>query len=714
MELADLNSLYHRTVQKEYDWLVEDLSNLLFAADADFFAGSRDTFHAATTKLHSRLTDVPEISNLLDLFLLTRYLLAGNRAPGWVASWLNDHVDWNRHLPGIEKGQMQESRFRAVPVVAVCGEACVRYFVTGLVKGGPDGDICPAWAAALLDQESRDAIRSAVKAALQIAAIPPGGSLYCYPLTVANQRCQFTGSSLGLALAIGFLAVLTDRPIASRLLATGDISDRGEVQPVGSLDIKLKCARVKGFSAFMQPDQERGTPPPPDMEVIPVAKISDAWLIGSLHTPGRGHELLTLLRMLEDPQVFVNNMDHVDDKWIRWAEKLGRLKKVTDAVTESMEFSQRFVDKLDLVLKSWNLQAASTLSALISADRFQRMKAAAPLAAFRLCTLNIALNNHRGNVAGADKWAAVGRKLFPSALKADINACADYLNNRYVSRHNCYTFRSEFPGELADLLACLERRYAVQCDGGCLAEPVLGELYGTIAQNFAFYGPGFLTDFDEYINRSVKAFGDGQVSEYKHQILREFCYQVYAYLDAGLMDRAETALLTYLEVEDWSQLRSKMVGKHFGPFQHAALARFLADSRLGAEKNAYLQWALEHKSSLSGANHPWQLWSHNIARMAQDLGDHESATTMYLLSVKYCLSDQNGPTVKVMTLLPLSGLKTLNALDKADFEHKEKDTLKAVRELDSNYFKLLSENNFDDVLDTVREQPRVLFPFTYR
>ena len=94
-------------------------------------------------------------------------------------------------------------------------------------------------------------------------------------------------------------------------------------------------------------------------------------------------------------------------------------------------------------------------------------------------------------------------------------------------------------------------------------------------RNFAFCGADYLAACEEYINRSVKAFGDGIVPEYKDQILREYCYQVYAYLDAGFIDRAETKLRAYLEVEDWSQIWSELDGKNFNPFQHSS---FMSDA----------------------------------------------------------------------------------------------------------------------------------------
>jgi tetratricopeptide (TPR) repeat protein len=715
MDAADLNSLCLRAGQKDnYTWLIHDLSNPHPPGDPAFYSGSEESFRQGIEKLNSRLVEMPEVKHLLDLFLLTRYLLDPGEVPRWAVSWLNDHIDFERHFPEVDGLQAFGEKFCATPVVSVIDKACVHYFITGLVAGTNDGSLWPAWVDPLLDDSAKQAIRSASYAARSYKPLEPGTSLYCFPLTIPNKKCQFAGSSLGLAMAIGFLAVLSGRRISGRLLATGSINSNGDVAGVGNLDRKLICARRKGFSVFLRPDQDYPGSPPPDVEVLPVSDLSEAWLMASLHAPGRGHELLTLLSMLRDPRVFVNNLDHVDHRWIRRTANLDKWQKIANAVKDSPELFTDFVEKLNRLLKSWNLDAAATLCKLITPEMFGYLSDKSPLSAFRFCTLNITLYNHRGNVADAEKWASKGHDLLKPALAADINACADFLNNRYVTLHNCYKFEPEFPQELKSLLNCLEKRYAVQCGGGCFSDPVMGELYGTIAQNFAFCGADYLPKCENFIHRAVSAFGDGRVTEYKNQILREYCYLVYAYLDADHIDRAETTLRAYLEVADWSQIWSQVDDKSFGPFQHAVLARFLADSEFSDKKKTYFRWALKHTNILPCSNHPWQLWSYNVGRMAHDMEDFDSAVMLYSQSFADCMSNENGSTVKVMALLPCAGLKQLNALDRVNFKDKEKGIRKAARELDPDHFILLSENDIDFILDTVWEQPQRLFPFTYR
>ena len=714
MDAAELKTLCHLASRKEYDWLRENLSDPYFPASPAFYSDSRESFVAAIDDLHVKLTGDSETANLLDLFLLTRYLLTRKDAPEWAISWLKKHIEIDRHFPGIRDLNEIAKNICAVPVVSVIGEACVQYFIAGLTKKRDNSNLWPDWVEPLLDDEAKNSIRSAAKAATSYKTPEPGISLFCYPLTVANNKCQYAGSSLGLALAIGFLSVLSGRSVSTRLLATGGINSEGDVSKVGSLDHKLSCARRKGFSVFLRPDQDFPAAPPRDLEVIPVTDLSEAWLVTSLHAPGRGQELLTLLSMLRNPRALVNNLDHIDHRWIHRISRLEKGRKIVKSVVESPDLVKDFVDQLSRVLNGWNLEASAVLSGLISKEMFQRMKATSPLAAFKFCTRSLALNNHQGNVVEADHWAVEGEALFPKALVADINACADFLNNRFVSRHNRYTFEPELPRKVADLLTCLEKRYAVQCNSGCVSDPVLGELCGTIAQNLAFCGPDHITAFDDFIRQAVKGFGSNQVAEYRYQILREYCYQVYAYLDAGLFEKAESKLLEYLETKDWQHLLSNLDTKHLGPFQHAALARFLAESSYTDKIEVYLKWAVRYAGKLPDADHPWQLWSYNIGRMARKMADHNSAKKMYLKSFDLCMTDESHPTILVMALLPLAGLKQINALDEINTQENENRIKVAARKLDADHFKTLFEHDFETMLEAVWIQPQNLFPFTYR
>jgi hypothetical protein len=715
MDAADLNTLCHLAGRKEYDWLRDNLSDPYFPANPTFYSDSREGFVNTLDDLHAKLADVPETGQLLDLFLLSRYLLAQDDVPNWAISWLKAHIEISHHFPGVRNLNEIGKNICAAPVVSVIGEACIQYFITCLIKKQDDSNLWPDWVDPLLDDEAKNSIRSAAKAATSYKTPRAGTSLFCYPLTVANNKCQYAGSSLGLPLAIGFLSVLSGRSVSTRLLATGGINSEGDISKVGSLDHKLSCACLKGFSVFLQPDQDFPvTPPPRDLEVIPVTDLSEAWLVASLHAPGRGQELLTLLAMLRNPRALVNNMDHIDHRWIHRISRLEKGQKIVKSVVKSPDLIKDFVDQLSRVLNSWNLEATAVLSGLISKEMFQRMKTTSPLAAFKFCTRSLVLNNHQGNVVEADHWAVEGESLFPKALVADINACADFLNNRFVSRHNRYTFEPELPRKVANLLTCLEKRYAVQCNSGCFSDPVLGELCGTIAQNLAFCGPGHITAFNDFIRQAVNAFGSNQVAEYKYQILREYCYQVYAYLDAGLFEKAESKLLEYLETKDWQDLLSNLDTKDLGSFQHAALARFLAESSYTDKIEVYLKWAVRYAGKLPDADHPWQLWSYNIGRMARNMADHNSAKKMYLKSFDLCMTDESHPTILVMALLPLAGLKQINALDEINTQENENRINVAAQNLDADHFKTLFENDFETILEAVWIQPQNLFPFTYR
>jgi len=59
----------------------------------------------------------------------------------------------------------------------------------------------------------------------------------------------------------------------------------------------------------------------------------------------------------------------------------------------------------------------------------------------------------------------------------------------------------------------VEERYLTQCAGGCVVDRTLGELYGSICQNFGFCGPRYLSECEDHAQKAMQALGGGDVPE---------------------------------------------------------------------------------------------------------------------------------------------------------------------------------------------------------
>jgi hypothetical protein len=397
---------------------------------------------------------------------------------------------------------------------------------------------------------------------------------------------------------------------------------------------------------------------------------------------------------------------------IDWAAANGRLDHVLDEILASGDLYTKLVKQLEECLDAWKLDQAAALAGAIGRKRLDGVLEAAPLAVYRWSTLNIALANHRGKFSGVQQWIELAEDLEHEVLQSDYPMTCDYHNHMLVHRHNRYHFNPELPDALNRKLEALESLYKQQCRMGTSTNKDIGRLYGTIAQNYAFCGPGYLETALSYFDRARTALGEGRANDLKPEWTRQLNYQVYAFLDAGRFEEAEKHLMQYLEVSDLKQVWQKL--EHLLPFHHAALARYLADARVTDELQYYFGWSAAGKSQSGDLEHPRQLWNYNMGRLASILEEEKTAAGFYRKSLACCFSPESGPTINVMALLPLAGLKQIGSLKQDEIRSGERRIRAAAGELDRDHFQPLFEHDFETILDLTWAEPQTFFPFTYR
>ncbi len=510
------------------------------------------------------------------------------------------------------------------------------------------------------------------------------------------------------------MALLTGEPISGELAATGSVREDGSVPEVGHLSEKIKHARDMGFRIFLFPADNHGVSKTRDMEFLPIGNLRQAWMFAKLYAPGRAAELLLMESMLKDPAVFINNCHTVSLKWLVWARKNGMSQGVGESISKSPDLFGMFVEKLGICLDNGDFARGEALAKLVDLSSVGRFMDAAPLALFKWFTLNLSMANHRGNVSGAELWQEKADAMVKNASVGDAESFAAFCNHRFIClHHNRYDFSPELPRFLKRILSALEDQYGSQCELLQNAtHETLGALYGSIAQNYGFCGPEYLPETRTYCHLSRKVYGDGNALQLKTHRLRPLNYLVYACLDAGFPDEAEATLLAYLEMDDWQTLQHRITG--FSEWHHAALARFFAAAGKRKEMAEYLEWALGKKGGLIEWKHPWQLWLNNMGRISHRLGDTKNAGVFFKESLEMCFSDAMGPTVRVMGLLPLSGLRRISAVKGLEVDAVEKHIRTSAKNLNPNHFRsLLEEADLTVILDNLWTRPELLFPFTY-
>jgi hypothetical protein len=675
---------------------------------------SQEPFSRLFHELKYMLANFPHLHDLIELHLLTEYLLFRQDAPEWFAEWLRDNISIKKYFLDLQWIHLNEAAWHAAPVVFKTDKCHLRYFILGILQRKSKHPLWPEWSEPLMDRDTKKALIYAARAAISSSSIHYEGSFFCYPLAVAGSSIQFKGSSLGLPIAVGFKKLLTQSDICKDFAATGTINETGAIFQVNNVSGKIRQVSDSGFRLFLYPSGNHPTDIPSNTVALPVSNIEEAWMFLSLYGPGRERELLLMADMLEEPQKFVDNLASIPVEWIQWANRNRETALLITSVLQSEDLFKMLCSKIEGFLNKGDVRRAESILELFRHSSLQTIDTIFPLTTFKWAILNLTLANHLGNVKTAKQWDKEAGLLIKQVRKSDVNSYIDYCNHNFINLyHNHYIFQSELPGYIQKIIGFLEEEYKNQCNFGSKVNKTLGKLYGTIAQNFGFCGPDYLRDTEKYVDLSQAAFGNGDIPELADNYRRPLNYLAYAYTDSSLFNKAEKTILRYMGTDNWDNLWEELFT--ISEWHHALIARFFAENRKHVKSRDYFAWATENRERIvTSRKHPWQLWLYNLGRIACASDYMKLSFECFMKSLDYCLSKFNGPTVRVMALLPLSGLWRIGELKKVGVEKTIQLVLKYAKSLNYNYFTtLFDEKGKENILKKLWENPGMLFPFTY-
>ncbi|MDT8379305.1 MAG: hypothetical protein RQ739_10475 [Desulfotignum sp.] len=689
--------------------------DLLFAVDYPSFV---EQFH----EISFLLKDRHDLLTLFHLHLITALLQTPEPEFQNARRFLTDQLDFAL-LPGFIPPLENREIWYSVPVILTSSDrAYIRYMILGKMASSDFPDLMPAWALPLFDPAALEAVRTAASAARDLCGTVESFRLICFPLTqplptgLQESPPRFQGTSLGLPLALGFAALLNQHPPPRTLVATGRITQTGDIFSVGRLDLKKSGLENTRFKALIHPSDGSGFSPSSPITCLPVSSLSQAYALFSLYSPESTRNLMLLSACLEDPKVLAKNIGTLPCAWLEWIIRHGLARPAIDSLTADPHLFAACTDIFLQKAGAFDTGHARAVQALVPEQTIQEHTHSAPLSVFKWCTASLALANHCGDIENAGLWEETGQSLAGTILRMDLDLVTDFFNHALVARHNRYQFSAQLPQTLTGLLALLETLYAEKCEFGCPTDPVLGRLYGTLMQHFAFCGPEYLDQTRTFFYKAVQALGQDQVIEYRQEWLRQYNYLTYALLDAGDRTGASQSLMTYFGCNRMDDMVEQICTPDisFTPWQTALAARYFVENTFHPDQDRIFNHLYRRFQSDSGSAHPRQLTAFNLGRMALALEEACTGTALLYQSMDLCSSPDAGPTIQVMALLPISFLPDSVLPSPQTIHNCEQTICSAAARLDDSHFSQILDTPLIDIRSRIRQTPAAWFPFNYR
>lgn len=667
---------------------------------------------------------------------LPSWLAETARLYAWTRIALSGHGDHReRHLPffsaltqslQLEIAPEPLKTLQAVQgklVLAQGGRGRVVLYAVCVVGDEEKANLTPASIASRMDAQAVEAMACAFDKARRFEG--SSASLLFLPILDARSREKLQGNSLGLPLALSALAALSGTPMPSRLAASGILAPNrsgrsGELLlPVGHLPAKSLAARAAGCSLLLIPKGgEGGLVAPDGLTIQEVDNLDHAWSWARVYGPHGEHVARIMDLVRSRPLSLLDNLDALDVRLVKDLFTADFRQRLRTALLDMMDVKlfQRLCAILDAGMRLHGSEQgkAELLASLFDApDDVTALGRDFPLQTFHWCSLQLALANHHGHSEKAAHWKNLANTFKDKARTADPASYTRHVNLMYIAeRHNRYLFITELPSEFQDILEeeeDLQRRRPH-------ANYVLGALYGTMAQNYAFCGPDHLDRTMHFVAMAKQAFDPGVQPA---DCLRQDSYAAFALLDAGLLVEAGETTLRLFQATTWAEIQVQP--KNMNPFLLFLLSRFLADT--------HEQWAnLDKGGNLprlarellntfhpqdAENGHPHQLILYNCGRLALFFEDKDATAWLERSSE---ISVNSEETIQPMALLPLAVLYHTSAklegiLDRASSILKK---IRQSRYIDQSHFEALTNLETGNALEVLWMNPGRFFPFTYR
>jgi len=631
-----------------------------------------------------------------------------------------------RSITGLPGQVAFDSSWTFIPCLfATQTDSYVRFLFCGILKNAnpiTNGLHVPDWAEPCMDGEFHTSIADVCALFFNetsYASLNRRFSICCFPLSAKTRAPVFNGNSAGLPIYLGIRRLLERKSYPQNVAATGVISS-GNVDRVAFIEEKKACAIPSHFDYFLYPwgntlNSRGGVQ---DRVCFQVNNLDQAYALVELVSSDHDLDIVgSIHQCLETPESFAAFCCRLPEEGLGLIKD--RLTGLAVKIVENPDLLHMFLRNFRKIADQAKYNTADHIASVFSPVINDNLSVDSVSRAEWLL-INLDMSNHRGHVDHAEALARSARAVMNLAVtKPQGRDLLKWLSNyEFVHRrHNQYMFKPEMPEGLDELIDQAEKSFARDTKGiEGASDPVLGAIYGTLAQNYGFCGPRYIDKTMGFSKKSIEKFGGAHVQQSLPQdrknCLRPYNYMAYAYLDIKDYAQAERCLLNYL---DQSSIHDVMQNAdQFSEWDHALLARYMADAADLELVQAYLRFFGENGYGLIKNKHPWQLWCYNMARCALKVDETELSTWLSTKSVEICEMTSAGPTMRVMALLPFSFLFEKNLMEERDLAEKYYDVVKTALGLNSEHFSDLQNISLKEGLAKIGREPGRYFPFSYR
>jgi len=551
----------------------------------------------------------------------------------------------------------------------------------------------------------------AIGMAASLATRKWGGHFVCWHW---SERTGIRGASLGLPVFLGFGCAAEKLPLP-RALATGKLDASGSVEPVENVAKKVFLA---GDRSLFVPEANYSAALP---ACIPVSTIEDAWdLWKSCGTANSPDHLRTLVNCLDEPKrlfAFLLSCSEAEVGFLDTDVHVARIQSALEKSPFPVAALRLLLVEMAISREGGRRRGLRFVLKIFPRDSLHRVADSAPALAWRLAMLHLRALNHSGHPKEAAEVRETARRWENALDSSDSEEELIAHSLAIVGLlHNTYRFgedpRKALGPSLSDLLLQAERRVAQ----GKKRNKPLGDWYGTLAQHHAFRGE--LSEAEEHLEKAMTCF-EGRPEDQRQSL----SYRFFARLDARKSEALDD-LLAVLGVERLDEDLPKHIQRidntHTRCWALFALARFAVDSKtVQPALQTMLAGVSEHLANnnriwgMTPVGHPWQLILFNLGFLARKNAEKEQ---LWRKSLDLCLNEKSGPAIRVMSLLPLSAIKSHGLELPRETENIVSQIRRMIREdLDILHFSpVLTGAGWADVLDRVTKHRNELFPFNYR
>jgi|GEM_PF-6977175 len=368
------------------------------------------------------------------LYLLSRVLLSGLRAPAWLRNWIRRNRTLDCVLPGLAFQRAIALNWLAAPVPTVSYDGRGEIFRMMIALHPRGGEIVmPAWARESLDSECMAAVARAWRAARTMGGgLAPGTGLYCWPM-LDPRGPLIRGESLGLPLAMAISLLGQGQTWPASLLATGSIGESGQVMPVGGLEAKVQAGAASGIKLFLYPDNEEIEFADWPIPALPVRDLGQAMTftqLVALDLPETTNFRL-YYACLHDADLLLDNFHQIPAPLLAWAKDQGLLAKLAERTREGEGFAY-LVERLSD--NAMSLEHKEILASLLSHERLESLAAISSqnaLMASNCYRCLVDLAREKNDLAQAQVWQrkasqllrGFGNKIYVFYRTADHRRC---------------------------------------------------------------------------------------------------------------------------------------------------------------------------------------------------------------------------------------------------------------------------------------------------